>query len=410
MIHLSSYTPVVGRDVMKRLYEKAVPLRGKRVVMVSSTHQGGGVAEMLNPMVPLLNELGIECGWRIVHGDPDFFSVTKKMHNLLQGARGGITSKERDRYLEINKRFGMFTHLEHHDLVVVHDPQPLPLIRDRKRKDQPWIWRCHIDLTNPNANAFKLVHPFISRYDRVVVSDPAFGSRIRRPKTIIHPAIDPLSAKNIQMSDSLARRLLREQGIDPSIPFIAQVSRYDRWKDPEGVIRVFDEVKKKVPCQLVLLGNTASDDPEGVRLYQLLKRSYGRRKDIHLLVNIPDNDRFVNAVQSTASVILQKSLREGFGLTVSEALYKGTPVVASDVGGIPLQVIDGKCGFVRDASDFSAHAECVRLLLTNPKKRADFGRFGREHVKKNFLITRLLEDWMDLFTEMLERPSRSKMF
>ncbi len=401
MIRLHQYRSVVGRESIDRIQRKARKLRGKHIVLVSSTHQGGGVAEILNTIIFLLNDAGVECGWRIIHGSTDFFTVTKKLHNALQGAHLPLTKTERARYLETNEDFCVFTHLQHHDLVVVHDPQPLPIVKWEKRKRQPWIWRCHIDLTDPDPEAWDLVRPYINAYDHVVVSHETYKQKVRPTQSVITPAIDPLSPKNAPLPTRERHRLLRDHGIDPSRPIIAQVSRFDAWKDPEGVIKVFELVRRRMPCQLVLLGNTASDDPEGIHIYNKIKNAYGKRKDMHILVNVEENDRFVNTIQTDAAVILQKSIREGFGLTVSEALFKGTPVVGSNVGGIPLQIQDRVTGFLHDPEDLKGFADSTLALLKDPKMRRTFGARGRDYVRMHFLITRLLEDWLDLFIRTL---------
>ncbi len=401
MNHINDYKQIVGGETILRIKKKAKRLRGKHIVMVSSTHHGGGVAEILNSIIFLFNDLGVECGWRIIHGTSDFFSITKKLHNDLQGEHLPLTDVEREHYLETNKRFCVFTHLRHHDLVVVHDPQPAPLVLWEKSRRQPWIWRCHLDLSHPDSDAWAFLRPIVNKYSRVVVSHEGYKQEIKPLQRIIHPAIDPLSIKNKPLSQKEMHQILKEYDIDSTRPFIAQVSRFDAWKDPEGVIRVFERVKHKVSCDLVLLGNTANDDPEGVEMYNRIKSRYGRRKNIHLLVDVPNGNRVVNTIQTLAQVVIQKSIREGFGLTVSEALYKGTPVVGSNVGGIPLQVIDNASGFLHDPRDEQRFADSVIKLLKDRKLRTSFGKRGSEYIRTHFLMPRLIEDWLDLFIEVL---------
>lgn len=399
---LSQYKRIVGTKVINEIYEKAKKLSNKHIVCISSTHQGGGVAEMLNSIVFLFNEVGISFGWRIIHGSPDFFEVTKRIHNALQGGNMKFSEQKKKIYYETNRRFSEFSHLNH-DLVVVHDPQPLPLtdFYSRKNKKQPWIWRCHIDLSNPNRNVWNYLKEFIKKYDHFVVSTEEYKKNIPVPQTIIHPAIDPLSPKNKLLFQKTIDKYLKQSGINLRKPIIAQISRYDKWKDPEGVIKIFEKVKKQINCQLVLLGNTAPDDPEGVRIYGKILKKYGNREDVTILVNVNDNDLVVNSLQRKAAVIVQKSIKEGFGLTVSEALYKGTPVVASNVGGIPIQVIHGENGFLHEPNDIEGFSQSIVKILKSSHLRKEMGENGREFIKKNFLITRLMLDWLNLFNQYL---------
>jgi len=399
---LSKYKRIVGEEVINTIYKKAKKLSNKHIVCISSTHQGGGVAEMLNSIVFLFNEVGISFGWRIIHGSPDFFEVTKRIHNALQGGNMKFSEQKKKIYYETNRRFSEFSHLNH-DLVVVHDPQPLPLtdFYSRKNKKQPWIWRCHIDLSNPNRNVWNYLKEFIKKYDHFVVSTEEYKKNIPVPQTIIHPAIDPLSPKNKLLFQKTIDKYLKQSGINLRKPIIAQISRYDKWKDPEGVIKIFEKVKKQINCQLVLLGNTAPDDPEGVRIYGKILKKYGNREDVTILVNVNDNDLVVNSLQRKAAVIVQKSIKEGFGLTVSEALYKGTPVVASNVGGIPIQVIHGENGFLHEPNDIEGFSQSIVKILKSSHLRKEMGENGREFIKKNFLITRLMLDWLNLFNQYL---------
>lgn len=399
MITLNDYSAIVGRKVIARIKKKAQKLKGKNIVAISSTHQGGGVAEILNSFVFLMNELGINFGWRIIHGTPDFFEITKAIHNGLQGRNIKLKQRQERIYLEINQKFSIYTHFKH-DLVIVHDAQPLALINFYK-KCQPWVWRCHVDLSNPDKKIWNFLSPYIKNYDEMVISDERYKKAISVKQRVIHPAIDPLSDKNKSLSEVQVKRIVKNLGLKLDRPIIAQVSRFDSFKDPMGVIKIFELVKKRTDCQLVLLGNTASDDPEGVSLYREIVRKYGRRHDIKILINVRDNDLAVNALQRSAAAVVQKSAKEGFGLVASEALYKGTPVVATNVGGLPLQVLNGQTGFSHPFDDVKGFADSLLLILKNKKLRNQLGQQGRKHVLSNFLVTRLMEDWLDLFADYL---------
>ena len=404
--NLSSYARIVGKPIIDKIHAEAEKLSGKHILTINSTYQGGGVAEILNSVVPLFDQAGIDFGWRILHGTPDFFTITKKFHNALQGSKINLSQRKKDIYYETNKRFSTFTHIDH-DLVVVHDPQPLPLISFYK-KTQPWIFRCHIDISEPNMEVWDYLKGFIQKYDHFVVSLPEYQKKdLNIPQSVIHPAIDPVTAKNKPVSETKIAKYLAKFGIDRKKPVISQVSRFDPWKDPIGVVKVFELIRKKMDCQLVLLGQFAADDPEGQKILQSLQKKVDKspfEKDIKLLV--VDNAFLVNCLQRASSVVIQKSLREGFGLTISEALYKGTPVVASKVGGIPLQVIDNVNGFLHNPQDFKGFSDSVIKLLKDEKLRTAMGQAGKEHVKKNFLITRLMLDWLVLFNKVLSEHAK----
>jgi trehalose synthase len=400
--NLSSYGHIAGKQVIDKIHAEAEKLAGKHITCVNSTYQGGGVAEILNSIVPMFDQVGVDFGWRILHGTPDFFTITKKFHNALQGDPINLSRRKKDIYFETNERFSMFTHLEQHDLVIIHDPQPLPLISFYK-KTQPWIFRCHIDISNPNKEVWDYLKGFIQKYDHFVVSLPEYKKNdLNIPQSVIPPAIDPLTAKNKPVSETKISKYLDKFGIDCKKPIISQVSRFDPWKDPVGVVKVFERVRKKMSCQLVLLGQFATDDPEGQKIFQSLQKKVDKspfKSDIKLVV--VDSAFLVNCLQRASSVIIQKSLKEGFGLTVTEALYKGTPVVASKVGGIPLQVIDGENGFLQSPRDLNGFSNSIIKLLKDEKLRATMGKAGKEHVKKNFLITRLMLDWLYLMNKVL---------
>lgn len=402
MVSLDDYESIADRREIKEIRTLAARLRGKHIVMISSTPSGGGVAEILNRLVLLMNTLGVQVGWRILKGSDNFFQVTKELHNALQGGEMILSERKKRLYEETNKVNALTTHISDHDLVVVHDPQPLALIKYYK-KHIPWIWRMHIDLSRPNKAVLKYLKPYVEKYDAMIVSSPTFRrSDINTTTVVLPPAIDPLSIKNAPLTDNVRRRMLKACKIKPEgPPIIAQISRFDRWKDPLGVIEVFEQVRKKINCRLVLMGNMAIDDPEGPSLLAQVQRRAAANPDITIVVNPPDNDRAVNALQQSTAIVLQKSIREGFALTVSEAMWKGTPVIGSKVGGIPLQVVHKKTGYLISSND-EAVAACLQLLQhTNLRKKMSTA--AHEHVRKNFLITRQLRDYFRLFDFFLNR-------
>ncbi|MCD6248320.1 MAG: glycosyltransferase [Hadesarchaea archaeon] len=398
-VSLTDYRDFVDESKISEIYRKGSRISRRHILHISSTYYGGGVAEILRSLVPLLNDVGIDVGWRTVVGSPDFFRVTKKFHNALQGDKIALTKMKKKVYEETNEIFSKFTHVEH-DLVVVHDPQPLPLIKFYKKK-QPWIWRCHIDLSNPNEKLWDYLKSFVIPYDLVVYHTEEFAMRgFSENYRVIKPSIDPLSIKNIDLPGETVKKYLKKAGVVEGKPLISQVSRFDKWKDPIGVLKVFDLVRREMDCQLFLVGDIAIDDPEGQKMHERVLSEVKGRRDVRLILGA--HDILVNAIQRASDVVLQKSIREGFGLSVSEALWKKTPVVASNVGGLPTQVIDGETGYLVDPMDYEAAAKKVMDLLSDPTLREKMGEKGREHVKKNFLITRHIEDWIDLWTEILE--------
>lgn len=401
---LEDYREIVGDKVIGEIARKARDLYGKHILHINSTYQGGGVAEILNNLVPLMNDIGIDTGWRTLHGFPDFFEITKKFHNALQGESIHFTERKKRLYYQANGDFATYTHIDH-DCVIIHDPQPLPLIKFYKKR-QPWIWRCHVDLSNPNERLWEFLSSFMLRYDVVIVSNKNYIKKdLPVDQVIIYPAIDPLSSKNMDIPKGDIAKYLKKYGISTDKPLITQISRFDKWKDPGGVIKVFKLVKEKIDCRLVLCGNLATDDPEGIRMYERTEREAQKliEKGDVVLVTDPaaSNFIFINALQRKSSVIVQKSSKEGFGLVVTEALWKGTPVVASNVGGIPLQIMDGENGFLMDFHDTQGFADKIVTLLKDPALATEMGRKGREHVKNKFLITRLLIDYLDLLADLV---------
>ena len=401
MYDIDNYREIIGDKAFSDLFKKAKNLSTKNILNINSTAQGGGVAEILESLVILMNELGIYAGWRILHGNPDFFAITKKFHNAIQGSSIHLSEIKKKLYLKANQKFSVFTHIDH-DVVVIHDPQPLPLIR-YYHKRQPWIWRCHIDLSNPHKQLWHYLEKYILRYDRVIISSENYRlEKFPVPQKIIAPAINPESPKNIDLSPNEITRQCKKFNIPGDKPIITQISRFDRAKDPAGVIKIFKKVKSKIDCRLVLCGSMAVDDPEGIKVYEQILNCAQKmidNKDI-IIFNI-ESDILVNVLQRISSVIIQKSIKEGFGLTVSEALWKETPVVASNVGGIPLQITDGENGFLVKSLDYNGFADRIIYLLENPSKAEQIGKKGKETVREKFLITRLLADYIDLFNELI---------
>lgn len=401
VITLDKYRDIVGDEIIDNIYDKASPLSEKTAVHINSTYQGGGVAEILNGLVILMNELGIKTDWRVLHGDLDFFTITKKFHNALQGEKINLSSKKKEIYYINNVNNAIFTHINH-DFVLVHDPQPLPLITCYKKK-QPWIWRCHIDISNPMKDLWDYLKLFILKYDGMIVSMDKFKEKdipeAVMKQHIIRPSIDPLNLKNKNISKATISKYLAKSGISEDKPIICQVSRFDKWKDPDGLVKIFKIIKKTIDCQLVLVGSMATDDPEGQEIFEKLEETVRGEKDIHLIINA--SDIVINALQRASSVVIQKSLKEGFAITVSEALWKGTPVVASNVGGIPSQIIDGNNGYLLDAMDYQGFSEKIIYLLKHPDIAKKMGANGKKHVKNNFLITRHLLDHIELMKKTI---------
>jgi trehalose synthase len=401
MNRIQDYNEITGDALIHNIYAKTRKLYNKHIAHINSTSMGGGVAEILISLIPLLNDIGINTGWRILHGNPDFFTITKKFHNALQGDTLHLTQMKKDLYLQTNQNFSVFTHLKH-DCVFIHDPQPLPLL-NFYRKRQPWIWRCHIDLSNPNPELWNFLKRYILKYDLVIVSHENYKKEdLPVEQRVIHPAIDPLTAKNKKLSEKDILKYLKKFNIPLDKPLITQISRFDKWKDPDGVIEIFKRVRAEVDCRLILCGSMASDDPEGMQIYNKVRQKANNliEEGSMILVTV-ENNVLVNAIQTVSSVIIQKSIREGFGLTVAEALWKGTPVVASNKGGIPLQVRDSENGFLLDPTDTKGFADRIIYLLKHPDEAEEFGRRGHEHVKKNFLVTRLVFDHLNLLNEIL---------
>jgi trehalose synthase len=398
---LERYSRIVGSEKIEEIRTLAKNLQGKSVCHVNSTSFGGGVAEILSRIVPLMRDVGLKADWKVINGSDEFFNVTKTIHNGLQGMNISLTDQMKKIYLECNEKNAQELDL-HHEFVVIHDNQPAAIIINYKVRANKWIWRCHVDLSNPNPELMNFLTPIIYQYDSLVFTLEQYVQEPLRSKkiAIIPPSIDPLSDKNRPLSRELVLAVLDKYDVSAEKPIITQVSRFDPWKDPLGVIDVYRMIKKEIPnVQLLLIASMAKDDPEGWTYYEKTARHAGNDYDIHLLTDMKGvGDIEVNAFQRASNVILQKSTREGFGLSVTEALWKEVPVVGGNVGGIPLQVIDGKTGFL--VKNVEEAAERTLYLLKNAAEAVRMGKEGKTHVLKKFLITRQLEDYLKLFNSL----------
>ena len=397
------YSEIVGDKVTTSLLQKIRKLKKRKVLNINSTFLGGGVAEILHSYIPLSNQFGMNSEWRVLHGTLPFYNISKKIHNGLQGEDINLSASEKEIYEEVNKKYSNYTRMLDHNFVIVHDPQPLPLrLISQDMWFNPTVWRCHVDLSAPNIQLLNYLKQFINYYNLVIVSREEYKCKdICVEQRVISPAIDPLSPKNRYLSETTCQSLLEENNIPTDKPIISQISRMDKWKDPEGLLEVYELVRKKVDCRLVYCYNSATDDPEGEMILQRIKekaKDYIKRGDVILVVG--DDPILVNALQTYSDVIVQKSTKEGFCLSVTEALWKGTPVVASKVGGIPSQVIDGQTGFLVDPQDFQGFADRIELLLEEPTCRRNMTEKAKEFVKERFLLTRLLDDYLNIFLEL----------
>ncbi len=388
LVQVEDYEEFVGAEVVDRVMRKAEPLQHLHVTHVNSTYYGGGVVVILDPLSLLMNSLGIKTGWRVIQGSPDYFGVTKSFHNALQGADINLTERKKEIYESVVFENAVRNHLTH-DRVIVHDPQPLPLIKHYDKKG-PWIWRCHIDLSRPNLELWNYLKPFVECYDAVILTLQEYAKDLETPQLFFMPAIDPFSIKNKTMSEEEIQERLDHYNIPTDLPIVTQIGRFDPWKDPEGVIEAFNIAREEIDATLVLLGNIATDDPEGDKMYQSLLDYEEER----IILISQEDTALVNALQRRAAVVLQKSIREGFGLTVTEAMWKGTPVIGGDVGGIKYQIEDGDNGYL--VSSVEEAAERIVTLVEDEQLREEMGQRARESVKENFLLIRLLEQYLDL--------------
>lgn len=397
MANLNEYEIIVGKDVVEELQLYASKLKNVSVQHINSTAVGGGVAEILMRMVPLLKDIGINAFWDVIKGGETFFEVTKKMHNALHGQKVTFSDDELNVFIKTNEMNARDMDLRG-DIIFIHDPQPIGLISRKKEAGRKWIWRCHIDFSRPDPFTWNFLKSYIEKYDVSIFSAPAFAHELKIPQALISPSIDPLSDKNKVLQPEIIDSVLERFKIDKNRPIVTQISRFDYLKDPKGVIQVFRKVRKYVDCQLVLAGGGATDDPEGAKVLAEVQEIAANDPDIFLLLLPPGSDIEVNALQRASSVVLQKSLREGFGLTVAEALWKAKPVIASAVGGIPLQITHKYSGLLTHTIEGTAFA--LKQLLQNPSYGQQLGKNGRENVRKNFLITRHLRDYLLLFLSL----------
>lgn len=394
---LDSYAEVAGRDIIHHLQQLAAPLKGARVVHVNSTRQGGGVAEILEKLIPLKRALGLDAVWEVIGGEAAFYDCTKGFHNALQGLGTDISEDLFQVYEKTNARNAerLRDSLEKADFVVVHDPQPAALLSHFPQRKRPWIWRCHIDASHPFRPVWKYLRQWVVPYSASIFSLPEFAQPLPHPQYIIAPSIDPLSDKNRELSDEEMENLLKEFDFDPDLPMIIQVSRYDRFKDPLGVLKAYRLAAKLTPLQVVLAGGEASDDPEGQAVLDEVRDEAAGDPRIHILLLPPTAHRTINALQRTADIVLQKSVREGFGLTVAEGMWKGKPVIGGDTGGIRLQIFDHYTGFLVRSPEGAALR--IRYLLHRRELLRQMGERARRLVQENFLITRHLREYLALF-------------
>jgi trehalose synthase len=406
---LDQYKEAVGPDVINELQQMAHVLKGTKILHVNSTKTGGGVAEILVNMVPLTNALGLETHWEVIQGNPDFFECTKHFHNALQGYKQTFVSPHLLKtYQDTNKSNAesLKKALEDADIVFIHDPQPAALIQSFPKRKNKWIWRCHIDASNPSRSIWKFLRYYVMQYDASIFSLADFVQPLPHPIFLIPPSIDPLTEKNIELSPDEIHGIYGRFNIDPKRPMILQVSRFDYFKDPLGVIKAYNLAKRFNPgLQLVLAGGGAPDDPEGEMVLNQVKKAAQDDPDIHVLFLPSDSHRTINALQRAADIVLQKSLKEGFGLTVTESLWKGKPVIGGNVGGIRLQVVDHHTGFLVNTPEGAA--ERTRFLLQNLDIAKEMGEKGHRFVLENFLITRHLRDYLTLIISLMH-PSKDR--
>ncbi|MFQ5707364.1 MAG: glycosyltransferase [bacterium] len=404
---LAKYAKVAGQDVVDHLRQLAGPLKGMRVVHVNSTRVGGGVAEILNKMVPLMQELGLETSWEVIQGKPEFYQCTKSFHNAIQGDKINIPERILNAYERTNAQTAetLRDRLQEANIAIIHDPQPAALVQHFPERKGKWVWRCHIDVSKPFRPVWKYLRNFVQLYDASIFSLSTFAQPLPHPIYLIPPSIDPLHVKNIELKDEDIQAVFEQFELDPERPMIVQVSRYDRFKDPLGVIQAYKMAKKFIPTlQLVLAGGGASDDPEGEIVLNEVRNSAADDPDTHVLLLPGDAHRTINALQRASVVVLQKSIKEGFGLTVTEAMWKNKPVIGGDTGGIRIQVINYHTGFLVNTPEGAALR--IRYLLNNRDKLVEMGNKAKEFVRENFLITRHLREYLTLFVALLHEKEQ----
>jgi trehalose synthase len=398
MIRIEDYIPIVGSATVDELGLLANRLRGTTIQNINSTAVGGGVAEILSRMIPLLGQLGVKAVWDVIKGDEKFFVTTKKFHNGLHGVPVEVAPDEYAHFLEVNRDNA--DQFKFADIVFVHDPQPIALVEKREAVGKKWVWRCHIDFSRPDPAIWDFLKRFIVRYDSTVFSAPAFAQKLPIPQVLIAPSIDPLSDKNKELDEDTIDAVFARFSIDRSRPVVTQISRFDYLKDPIGVIKAYKLAKEHIDMQLVLAGGGATDDPEGPLIMEQVKAEAEKDKDIFVLFLPPASDIEINALQRGSTIILQKSLKEGFGLTVSEALWKGKPTIAGAVGGIPLQITHKYSGIL--TRSIEGTAQWIKQLISAPEYARQLGINGRQHIRNNFLITRHIKDYLLLFVSLFE--------
>jgi trehalose synthase len=404
-MNIQQYEPIVGIPVIGQLRRLGERLKGLRVVHVNSTAEGGGVAEILAWMVPLMNDLGLDTHWRVISGTNEFFSVTKSIHNGLQGYSVLLKKRDWDVYQDVNRENfrTLKDELEEADIVVIHDPQPAPLLELCTRRRGRWIWRCHIDASHPFRAVWKGLKPFVEKYDASIFSMCQFAQLLPHAQFLVAPSIDPLSEKNIDLDDRELDAVRSQFDLNPEVPVLVQISRFDRFKDPVGVIQAYRMVKKMTPVQLVLAGGGATDDPEGKEILEAVMEAAEGDPDIHVELLPPAAHRTVNALQRLADIVIQKSTREGFGLTVTEGLWKGKPVIGGDAGGIRLQVVDYHTGFLVMTPEGAANR--IRYLLHHREQCRKMGETGRELVREYYLLTRHLREYLTLMYALVGKTT-----
>jgi trehalose synthase len=405
---LAAYEGIVGPAVLRQLRQLGEKLAGTRVVHVNSTREGGGVAEILEWMTPIMRELGLDASWEVIDGNHRFFETTKSMHNSLQGANVAIPVKGWKTYEDVNARNfkRLRPILEEADIVFIHDPQPAPLLRQCTRRKGKWIWRAHIDISRPFRPVWKSLRPIVEGYDASIFSMAEFAQPLPHPQFLVPPSIDPLSEKNRDLAPAEIDAVRTEYGLDPSRPLLVQISRFDRFKDPVGVIEAYRLVRKVSPVQLVLAGGGATDDPEGKAVLEEVLEAAGNDPDVHILLLPPGAHKTINALQRLATIVLQKSTREGFGLTVTEGMWKGKPIIGGDVGGIRLQVVNHQTGFLVNTPEGAAHR--IRYMLHHRDDIERMGATGREFVREHFLLTRHIREYLTLMLVTL-RDTKANM-
>lgn len=399
---ISQYYGIAPKGDMLLLQRLCGPLRGRKFLHINSTREGGGVAEILHRMIPMLQEFGVDARWEVIKGDAKFYDITKKIHNSLQGEPEIFSQEMWDYHYEVNRKNAENLDLEA-DAVLIHDPQPAPLVQ--YRKNGTWVWRCHIDVANPRKETWDRLRPYCEQYDAAVFSVSKFARAMRMHEFIVPPSIDPISDKNRDLSPEEIQETVTKFDIPLDRPVILQVSRFDRFKDPIGVIKAYRMVKKYNDCILILAGSPAADDPEGEIVLNEVKQHAADDPDIRILLLPPFSDKDINALQRAATVVVQKSLKEGFGLTVSEAMWKGKPVIGGAVGGIPLQVVHGVTGFLVHSVEGAAFR--IRQFLNNPEMGRRMGERAREFVRNNFLITRQMRDYLSIWYSLESEGMRT---